>query len=89
MTVTVTLSFQVPDYDLWKAAFLLDKAAREEADLHATPYRNLDDDYNVLIIGTAPSKEAFVTFFSNPELQERIKATGVVGPPDITFFEEG
>jgi hypothetical protein len=25
MTITVTLSFQVPDYDAWKAAFFLDK----------------------------------------------------------------
>ena len=89
MPITVTLSFQVPDYDVWKAAFLLDETDRKEAGLHATPYRSLDDSNHVLIIGTAPSKEAFMTFFSNPELQERIKATGVVGPPDITFLEEG
>ena len=88
MTITVTLSFQVPDYDVSKAAFLLDKTDRKEAGLHATPYRSLDDSNHVFTIGTAPSKEAFTTFFSNPELQERIKATGVVGPPDITFLEE-
>ena len=63
MTITATLSFQVPDYDVWKAAFLLDKTDRKEAGLHATPYRSLDDSNHVLIIGTAPSKEAFMTFF--------------------------
>ena len=89
MPITATLSFQVPDYDVWKAAFLLDKTDRKEAGLHATPYRSLDDSNHVFTIGTAPSKEAFMAFFLNPELQERIKATGVVGPPDITFLEEG
>ena len=63
MPITVTLSFQVPDYDVWKAAFLLDKTDRKEAGLHATPYRSLDDSNHVFTIGTAPYKEAFMTFF--------------------------
>ena len=63
MPITVTLSFQVPDYDVWKAAFLLDKTDRKEAGLHATPYRSLDGSNHVFTIGTAPSKEAFMTFF--------------------------
>ena len=41
MTITATLSFQVPDYDVRKAAFLLDKTDRKEAGLHATPYQEL------------------------------------------------
>ena len=63
MTITVTLSFQVPDYEFWKAAFLFDKTDRTETGLHATPYRSLDDSNHVFIIGTAPSKKAFMTFF--------------------------
>ena len=63
MTINATLSFQVPDYDVWQAAFLLDKAARKEASIDATPYRNLDDPNHVLIISTGPSKEAFMEFF--------------------------
>ena len=36
MTITATLSFQVPDYDVSKAAVVLDKTDREEAGLHSS-----------------------------------------------------
>ena len=51
-------------------------------------YRNPDDTNASYVIGTAPSKEAFVEFFASPERQA-IQDSGVItSKPEITFLEE-
>jgi hypothetical protein len=88
MTVTVIVSLKVADFDDWKAAFDAHASARKKAGIDAKAYQNIDDLDNPIAIGTAPSKEAFVAFFSSPEMQEIQKKSGVLGPPEITFVEE-
>ena len=66
-----------------------DPDKRENADIHATPYKELDDPNCVCVIRTAPSKEAFVAFFSNPELKKRREGSRVVGRSEVKFLEEG
>ena len=88
MSVTVIVSLKVADFDDWKAAFDAHASAREEAGIGAKAYQNIDDPNNPIAIGIAPSKEAFVAFFTRPEMQEIQKKSGVLGPPEITFVEE-
>jgi hypothetical protein len=57
------------------------------AGLEVKAYRDMDDPAGVVVIGTAPSKEAFFGFMSSPEQQEAMKNASVQGPPDCTFLE--
>ena len=82
------MHIQVKDFDDWKAVFDSAASAREEAGINAKAYQNLDDPNNPIAIGTAPSKETFVAFFTTPEMQEDQKKAGILGPPEITFLEE-
>ena len=88
MSVTIIVSFPVSDFDKWKAVFDSDVDNREAAGIHADAYKELDDASRVHVIGTAPSREAFQTFFSNPDLQQRIQNSGVTGPPEIKILEK-
>ena len=88
MSITVHMNIQVKDFDDWKAVFDGAADGREKADIHATPYKELDDPNHVHVIATAPSKETFDRFFSQPELQQRIQDSGVSSPPEICFWEE-
>ena len=83
------MSLEVSDFDQWKTAFDGHAAAREAAGINATAYRNLDDEGNAVAIGTTSSKEAFIAFFTTPEMQEVQKAARVIVPPEVKFLEEG
>ena len=55
---------------------------------NALKIENIDDEKNAVAVGTASSKEAFVAFFTTPEMQEVQKSAGVVAPPEIKFLTE-
>ena len=55
--------------------------------LFMNEHKNLDNPNNGVVIGTVPSKEAFLAFFSTPEQAERMKSAGVVSQPVVTFLE--
>lgn len=87
MSITVVLSATVPDFNKWKILFDEDEDKRVKGGIHATPHRDLDDPTRLCIISEAPSKEAFMTLFRDPELQKRRLSVGVV-EPDIKFLEK-
>ena len=89
MGVKVIVSMEVKDFDSWSMAFNSEgaKNARKEAGLIAEGHKNLDNPTNVVVIGTAASKESFLGFFSTPEQAERMKSAGVVSKPTVTFLE--
>ena len=89
MSVSVIVSFQVTDFDVWKAVFDDDETNRKKAGIAATAYKEVDNSNQVHVIGTVPSKEEFLAFFTQPELQKRIQDSGTIGPPDIKFLELG
>ena len=86
MSVTVIVSLKVAEFFQWKAVFDALAEERAEAGLNAVAHQNIDDQNNAIVIGTAPSKEAFLAFFTTPETQEMQKKAGVLGPPDIKFI---
>ena len=87
MSITVVLSATVPDFNKWKVLFDEHEDTRVKGGIHATPHRDLDDPTRLCIISEAPSKEAFMTLFRDPELQKRRLSVGVV-EPDIKFLEK-
>ena len=88
MSITVSVSMQVADFDDWKAVFDARENDRAEAGIHTKAYRNIDDGNNAIGIVTAPSKEVVMAFFSRPEMQEAMKNAGVLAPPEMKFLEE-
>ena len=83
MSITVIISVQVTNFDDWKSKF-----DGIEASIKATAYRDLDDSTKSYVIGTAPSKDIFLAFFSSPKRQD-IQDSGVItSAPQITFLEE-
>ena len=89
MSVTVIVPLKVEDFDKWHTVFSSLSGKREETGIHAKAHRNIDDPNNAVAIATAPSKEEFLGMFATPEMQERQKNAGVLGPPEVTFLEEG
>ena len=86
MSVTVIVSLKVAEFSKWKAGFDAHAEERAEAGLNAVAHQNIDDPNNAIVIGKAPSKEAFLAFFTTPETQEMQKKAGVLGPPEIKFI---
>ena len=86
MSVTVIVSLKVAEFSKWKAGFDAHAEDRAEAGLNAVAHQNIDDPNNAIVIVTAPSKEAFLAFFTTPETQEMQKKAGVLGPPEIKFI---
>ena len=86
MSVTVIVSLKVAEFSKWKAGFDAHAEDRAEAGLNAVAHQNIDDPNNAIVIVTAPSKEAFLAFFTRPETQEMQKKAGVLGSPEIKFI---
>ena len=87
MSITVVVKLKIGDHAKFEASFANRAGAREAAGLEVKKYQNMDDPNGVVIIGTAPSKEAFFAFMTSPEQQEALKTATVQGPPDLTFLE--
>jgi len=75
MSVTVIVSLKVAEFSKWKAGFDAHAEDRAEAGLNAVAHQNIDDPNNAIVIVTAPSKEAFLAFFTRPETQKMQKNT--------------
>jgi hypothetical protein len=88
MSITVIISAQVSDFDQWKSKFDYLEEQRLAAGIRVRAYRNPDDTNASYVMGIAPSREAFIEFFSSPERQA-IQDSGVItSQPEITFLEE-
>jgi hypothetical protein len=87
MSITVIVSFEVEDFDRWKVGFESRQDRRNESEIVAHPYRDMDKPNHVVILGTAPSREKFQEFFANPLQQASRTDSGVRGAPNVTFLE--
>ena len=88
MSITVVISAKVSDFDLWRSKFDGLEDQRIAAGINAKAYCNPDEPNTSYVIGTAPSKEIFVEFFTSPDRQA-IQDSGVItSQPEIVFLEE-
>jgi len=86
MSIKIIVSFKVEDVDSFLSAFATGVHVRNEAGFTAEAFENMDAPNNVVIIGEAPSKEAFTKFFADPDVQDRMKNAGVNSLPKITLL---
>ena len=77
MSITVIISVQVTNFHDCKSKFSGIEASPIDAGIKATAYRDLDDSTKLYVIGTAPSKDIFLAFFSSPRRQA-IRDSGVI-----------
>ena len=88
MSITVVISAQVSDFDLWRSKFDGLEDQRIAAGINAKAYCNPDEPNTSYVIGTAPSKEIFIEFFTSPDRQA-IQDSGVItSQPEIVFLQE-
>ena len=87
MSITVIISHEVKDFDLWKEGFDANESARASLGMKAKPYRKLDSPNTIYVIGEAPSREVFEKMFFNPNMAEVRKAAGVISEPIVTLLE--
>lgn len=88
MSIQIIVSFHVADFDKFKTLFDARAGARTEAGLTGKLYREIDAPNSPVVIGTAPSKEAFFAFFQSPGQQEAMKDGNQLAPPQCTLLEE-
>ena len=87
MSITAVIALKVEDYGKFEASFAQRTSARVAAGIEVKAYRDMDDAGNVVVIGTVPSKEAFVAFMTSPEQQQAMQNATIQAPPDVTFLE--
>ena len=88
MAVTFVVDYEVEDYEIWKKAFDSNSDVRKAAGIKASPFRKIDNQKIVYVIGEAPSKEILEGMFGNPKFIELMKNAGVITKPNVVFLEQ-
>ena len=78
MAVTFVVDYEVKDYEIWKKTFDSNSNVRKSAGVKASPFRKIDNQKIVYVIGEAPSKEILERMFGNPKFIELMKNAGVI-----------
>lgn len=88
MKLILMIRHKVSDYRQWRPHFDAHVASQEAAGLTKPEvYRLADDGSVVLIKWNAADRTRAEAFLSSSDLQDRMKAAGVLGAPDV-FFQE-
>jgi hypothetical protein len=82
------LSHSVEDYDKWRPIFDSDEERRKGAGLNTVGvYRKAGDENNLLVVFEGDNPQALRSMLASPELGEKMKQAGVLGPP-VAFAGE-
>lgn len=77
----------VQDFAKWKRVYDAHRPARQAAglkDLYL--WRNADKPNEVVVLFEVSDMAKAKAFTTSPDLKEKMKAAGVMGPPDIVFL---
>jgi quinol monooxygenase YgiN len=86
--VHITIQYTVGDFDKWKSGFDEYSDARKTAGcLSTNVYVSPDDRNSLNIVFEWDSKENFMKYSSNPELQEAMKKSGLTSQPTMRFWD--
>ena len=88
MAVTFVVDYEVKDYEIWKKTFDSNSNVRKSAGVKASPFRKIDNQKIVYVIGEAPSKEILQGMFGHPKFIELTKNAGVITKPNVVFLEQ-
>lgn len=88
MAALLIVKAEVEDHDAWRESFDAGADFRDALGVGAISlHHGPGNRSTIAILHTFDSVEATESFISNPELAERMKEGGVVGPPRIEIFE--
>ena len=89
MVTQLHVGFRVEDYDQWKAGYDESLEARKAAgEISFAVYRNVDDPNVVTVLAVQQSEEQTRAFMASPDLQEKMKASGIVQMGTQLYLEE-
>jgi len=82
------LSHPVENFEKWKSLFDEDEERHKEAGTSLVGiFRQVGDENNVLVVFEGNDPEVMRKMLANPELGEKMKEAGVLGPPDAFVGE--
>lgn len=85
--VTVLITHEVSDFNVWKMKFDQYEPIRTMAGFSLVNiYSDINDSNKLTIIFRAPSIEAVHAVFSDPKLREDMTNAGVVKKPEIQIL---
>lgn len=86
-TTRVIVTHKVKDWDAWKKTFDSHKQARVDAGLtdRAVSY-SVGDTHTVTIVFAINDMTKAEAFMGSKDLKDKMQEAGVVGPPDIFFY---
>lgn len=83
------LSHKVKDYGVWRPLYDADEGRRNKYGITTiNVFRDLDDPNKVYAYWQVTDRHQVEEMGKLPELQEVIKKAGVVGEPEIHFFQD-
>jgi hypothetical protein len=91
MTITVIVSHDIKDWDIFKQGIEPPKEVivpAAAAGITAKAYKKVDSAKAVYAIGKIPSHEVFEEFFSDPDFHKHMDDIGVIQPVNVTVLEE-
>lgn len=89
MVAHLHVGFRVDDYERWKAGYDASLEERKASgEISFTIYRNADDPNVVTVLSVQQSAEQVRAFMASPDLQEKMKAAGIVQMGQQLILEE-
>jgi hypothetical protein len=86
-TQRVRVKVKVKDWDAWKKNFDSHKQARIDAGLiDRVIGHSIDDDHQVSVVFAITDMEKAKAFMNSKDLKDKMKESGVEGPPSSFFF---
>lgn len=86
-TIRLMIRAKVKDWDAWKKSY--DSHIQKRIDAGLTDRvvaHTAGDNHNVTLVFAVADLEKAKAFLNSPDLKERMKESGVEGPPDIFFY---
>lgn len=84
---TIFVSHKVENYDKWKPVFDSTAAWKQKFGWKSSTVMSIDGDpNNVLVIESFESIEKAKAFAASAELRTAMGKAGVMGPPDVRFY---
>ncbi len=83
-----SVKLKVKDFDAWKKFFVEHKDERKGAGSKgAKVFTNPQDKNEITVLMEVADLGKFKEFMDSPDLKEKMKDSGMIGPPDITVLE--
>ncbi|MBN1507914.1 MAG: hypothetical protein JW955_13770 [Sedimentisphaerales bacterium] len=89
MVTHLHAGFKVRDYELWKTGYDASRPLRKASgETSFQVFRNVDDPNTVTVLSVQKSAENVQAFMSSPDLQNRMKESGITQMGQMFIMEE-